>query len=128
MEDNNASFPYLEDEGLAHLNTQNNVAIFIYTNKDGGKRRENKGIRPTKLAGYSVASEYYRADYSKGIPANEKDYRRTLYWNPDLKTDATGKASINFYNNSVAKQLDISAERLSSGGLPVVSTTPPPSF
>ena len=99
---------------------ENNVTIYIYTNKDGGRRRPNNGIRPTKLVGYSVADEFYHSDYSKTALVGDWDYRRTLYWNPNVKTDKNGKASVSFYNNSTCKQITISAEGLTDSGVPMV--------
>ena len=50
--------------------------------------------------GFSIASEFYHPDYGKQIPSeNVKDYRRTLYWNPNLMLDENGKASVTLYNN-----------------------------
>lgn len=49
-----------------------------------------------------------------------KDYRRTLYWNPNVKTDKEGKAKIEFYNNSSCKQVVISAEGITADGKAMV--------
>ena len=49
------------------------------------------------------------------------DYRRTLYWNPDVKTDSNGEAKIEFYNNSTCRQLVISAEGITKDGRAVVN-------
>jgi|GEM_PF-3739619 hypothetical protein len=27
------------------------------------------------------------------------DYKRTIYWNPEVTTDAEGRATVSFYNN-----------------------------
>ncbi|MBR3478731.1 MAG: hypothetical protein IKH43_06495 [Bacteroidaceae bacterium] len=45
-----------------------------------------------------------------------KDYRRTLYWNPNVTTDNFGQASIEFYNNSVCNIIDVSAEGITRYG------------
>ena len=42
----------------------------------------------------------------------------SLYWDPDVKTDSTGRAWVSFYNNSSETRLRISAETLSSDGVP----------
>ena len=44
------------------------------------------------------------------------DFRRTIYWQPSVKTDAQGKATIEFYNNSTCEQMYISAEGMSKNG------------
>jgi len=60
--------------------------------------------------------EYYNPDYSKAKLPEVKDYRRTLYWNPNVTTDNFGQASIEFYNNSVCNIIDVSAEGITRYG------------
>ena len=45
-----------------------------------------------------------------------KDYRRTLYWNPDLKLDDSGKAEFRFYSNGKQTHLSVTAEGMASDG------------
>ena len=73
--------------------------------------------RKMRYYGYSQPIEFYSPDYSHiDLKDPPKDYRRTLYWNPDLKTDDQGRATIEFYNNSTCRHLTISAEGLSPDG------------
>ena len=74
-----------------------------------------RGIRKTWVDGYSEPAEFYSPDYSKE-PRTDYDYRRTLYWNPSVKLNAEGKASVEFYNSSNCRKLKVSAESLSSDG------------
>ena len=74
----------------------------------------------TYYNGYSQVRSFYSPDYSL-LPKDE-DYRRTLYWNPNVKTDSDGKVTIEFYNNSSCKNIDISAETLTKeGGLGAIT-------
>lgn len=82
--------------------------------------KPRRGVRKTWINGYSTPVEFYSPDYSL-LPKDE-DYRRTLYWNPNVKTDSEGKATVEFYNNGSCRNIDISAETLTkSGGLGAVS-------
>ena len=82
--------------------------------------KPRRGVRKTWIDGYSTPVEFYSPDYSL-LPKDE-DYRRTLYWNPIVKTDGDGKATVEFYNNSSCRNIDISAETLTkSGGLGAVA-------
>jgi hypothetical protein len=72
--------------------------------------------REYTLQGFNRPAEFYNPDYSKAALPKVKDYRRTLYWNPDVTTDKNGQATISFYNNSVCKELDVSAEGISRQG------------
>ena len=83
--------------------------VFIETCPDGQIPVESgKGVRKTWLEGYSPVKEFYSPNYSELPPA--PDYRRTLYWNPMVKSDKNGNAKINFYNNSRSTSFSISAE------------------
>ncbi len=93
------------------------VVIFLYTYKDLHSRNNVYGIRQTNLQGYSAVKEFFNPRYDYTPLPNEKDYRRTLYWNPDVKTDANGKASVIFYNNSSCKSFNISAETVTENGV-----------
>lgn len=82
--------------------------------------KPRRGVRKTWIEGYSTPVEFYSPDYS--LLPKDDDYRRTLYWNPNVTTDKDGKATIEFYNNSSCRNIDISAETLTKdGGLGAVS-------
>ncbi len=90
--------------------------VFIETFPDwNNPTQPGRGVRKTWLDGYSQVKEFYSPNYS--ILPPESDYRRTLYWNPSVKTDKNGKASIQFYNNSSCKSFSISAETITPQGV-----------
>ena len=60
--------------------------------------------------------EFYAPEYPDGPIQGDVDYRRTLYWNPSLTTDAQGGAVVTFYNNSYSKHFDISSEGVTPQG------------
>lgn len=59
--------------------------------------------------GYNYTMEFYSPDYSQQTPQKPKDYRRTLYWNPNAEIDADGTFKDTFYGNSHECKLSISA-------------------
>ena len=67
------------------------------------------------LHGYTPPAEFYTPQYPDGPQYYDVDYRRTLYWNPNLKTDKDGHARIEFYNNSYSTRFKVSASGLNSG-------------
>ncbi len=87
---------------------------------------ENEGYQTTYrdrhyiLNGYAVCDDFYSPDYSKRPLPDTKDYRRTLYWVPDVEFDANGKAGVTFYNNGKNTVLSIQAEGIGPTGIPVV--------
>jgi hypothetical protein len=72
--------------------------------------------REYDFQGFNRPVEYYNPDYSKAKLPEIKDYRRTLYWNPNVTTDNFGQTSIEFYNNSVCNIIDVSAEGITRYG------------
>jgi len=96
--------------------------VLSYNSYKNGYSRPKNGTheRITTLQGYSYVKDFYSPTYDHASLPKEKDFRRTLYWNPDIKTDSAGKASVHFYNNSTCKAMKISAETLTKGGIPVV--------
>ena len=91
--------------------------VFIETYPEGQVPVEGaKGVRKTWFEGYSEVREFYSPNYA-ALPTQESDYRRTLYWNPMVATDETGKAKITFYNNSTCQKFSISAETITPQGM-----------
>lgn len=83
----------------------------------GLRRSKVKGQRQTSFRGYSEVPDFYAPEYPDGPIQGDVDYRRTLYWNPSLTTDAEGGASVEFYNNGYSKEFSVSAEGISAGGV-----------
>jgi len=75
------------------------------------------GIRNTTFSGYSYVKEFFSPQYNRYRLPKENDYRRTLYWNPDVKTDTAGKATISFFNNGSCKAMTVSAETVTANGV-----------
>ncbi|MDR1120349.1 MAG: hypothetical protein LBM08_05470 [Dysgonamonadaceae bacterium] len=74
------------------------------------------GVRLTYFEGYSQSREYAKTLLIRDPVPGDIDHRRTLYWNPDVRTDAEGKASAAFYNNSTGRHILIHAEGLTDNG------------
>ena len=73
--------------------------------------------RCIKMQGFAYPAECYSPDYSKQTPPdNAKDYRRTLYWNPNLMLDKDGKATISLYNNARTTQISVDAAGQAADG------------
>ena len=136
---------YLSDEEKEKYNHLNNLyKIYIYTDYsprwEGDKKfeqsnqptvdidlrlfpkgwkRETRVNRRYVLQGYAVCEDFYQPNYGKSVPKDHPDYRRTLYWNPDLKLDDKGKAQIQFYNNGKKTLTIVSVEGMATDGTPV---------
>ena len=88
------------------------VTVFLYTHTS--LKVASKGIRNTHFQGYNKPTTFETEDY--GILPPVEDFRRTLFWAPDIRTDAEGKARVEFWNNSSCKEMHISCEGMTLGG------------
>ena len=69
------------------------------------------------LHGFAYQEDFYHPDYKRNPPkAGQKDHRRTLYWNPDLKLDENGEAHVTLFNNSRRTQIKVEANGMTSEG------------
>ena len=81
-----------------------------------------EGVRPTYrdrhfvLHGYDVSEEFYSPCYRQRPLPSLKDYRRTLYWNPNLELDENGYADVTLWNNSLSTSITVSAEGITPAG------------
>ena len=91
------------------MNSNNRYFIIVAQLHDEVYNDARKGVRQTYYEGYSPVKECYNLK-SSDEALGYLNYRRTLYWNPDVKTDAEGKASIRVYNNGTCRKMEISAE------------------
>lgn len=108
--------PRKDQSGKYRGNDLPSVTIDFHLLDDGVERLYRKN-RFWKMKGFSIPDEFYSPDYSKQ-PLPAEDYRRTLYWNPGVRLDADGQATINLYNNSSSSILQISAEGWDAEGRP----------
>ena len=81
----------------------------------------DKNARSTSFTGYTPVVEFYAPTYPNGPVQGDKDFRRTIYWNPEVATDSTGRATVSFYNNGYSRALTISAEGLTKDGVPIIN-------
>ena len=88
------------------------VTVFVYTHLS--MKRDQKGVRSTYFHGYDEVKTFEMEDYSYYPPM--EDFRRTIYWEPDIKTDANGNAHVEFWNNSSVHEMYINAEGLAPNG------------
>lgn len=77
--------------------------------------KARRGIRHTYIQGYNEPLEFYSPAYPDGAPLYTEDSRRTLYWNPNVKTNEKGEVVIQCYNSDNSAPLIINVETLYKG-------------
>ena len=109
--------PRLEGSSRYSQSNQPNVTVDLRKYVDGTQRAHfiNRYIL---LQGFNYPDEFYHVDYSHRVPSADeaKDYRRTLYWNPDLQLDKQGKATVTLYNNARHTSIKTSVAGQTSNG------------
>lgn len=71
-------------------------------------------------------NEFYSPNYSLDSLKNNRipDFRNTLYWNPDLHTDKTGKTTVEFYSSDESAEYIITIEGITPDGKTGVTSIP----
>jgi hypothetical protein len=95
----------------------NNVGVIEIFTKRGIENTANlmnsadfNGIKQTYR-------EFQSPNYEKG-KGKGSDYRTTIYWNPTLQTDASGEATVTFWNPDIKSKVIISVNGLDQNGIP----------
>jgi hypothetical protein len=61
------------------------------------------------LHGMYEPDDFYHPNYNqRPLPDTVKDYRRTLYWNPNARLDADGHFTARFFNNGKTTRIKVS--------------------
>ncbi|MBQ8592672.1 MAG: hypothetical protein IJ467_00060 [Bacteroidaceae bacterium] len=109
---------YMQDPMLDPLNTMshNYVYVTLFVRNDYFRYKDKRGHRKTKIQGFTPQRMFYMPDYSYADLPDEQDFRRTLYWNPNVKTNADGEATVTFYNTPTCRNINISAETITAEG------------
>ncbi|NQX54998.1 TonB-dependent receptor plug domain-containing protein [Pedobacter panaciterrae] len=100
----------MDIETIEVLKSAGNTAIYgsrggggvlVITTKRGGGYSSastfTPGIIPFSPKGYYTPREFYSPKYD--APDNRPDYRTTIYWNPNIVTNESGKAAFNYFNS-----------------------------
>lgn len=86
--------------------------------------RNSPGILPVTLAGYQPYREMYQPAYKPGeaVSIANPDFRKTLYWNPNVLTNEKGQAELSFYNSDYVGPCKIVIEGINADGKIVRAT------
>ncbi|MCS5491510.1 TonB-dependent receptor plug domain-containing protein [Algoriphagus limi] len=94
-----------------------NGVIAVYTKTGGGSYQSVGGTLVTTYGGYSIAREFYQPDYSEKTTENAiTDKRATIYWNPLVEIDESGKIQFEYFNTDQSKRHLIIVEGMDQEG------------
>jgi hypothetical protein len=73
-------------------------------------------IQKFKVKGYAKAEKYYTPEYQVSEDSAPYQGYATVFWEPTIVTDISGKASLKFQIPFLLKGLDIRTEGISTDG------------
>ncbi|RZL50928.1 MAG: TonB-dependent receptor [Pedobacter sp.] len=100
--------------------SQGGNGVIVITTKRGANTENNynrysPGIVTISPKGFYAIRQFYSPKYT-ATPDSKPDFRTTVYWNPHVVSDPTGKANLNFFNTDQAGDYRIVIEGIDSNG------------
>jgi hypothetical protein len=98
-----------------------NGVILVQTKKEivGKPKAQNLAI----VRGLNFYKPSVKKQYSKENNRRVPDFRATMYWNPELKFDESGKSSLSFFSSDDNGVLNICFSGITREGMPFSSKT-----
>ncbi len=95
--------------------------ISVYTKTGMSFDGSDPNFQTLKLPGFSKRRIFAAPDYSNPqTDATQTDFRATLYWNPDVRTDpGKGSAAVSFFASDLPGLYRVVVEGVSATGAPV---------
>ncbi|KIA91021.1 hypothetical protein OC25_23650 [Pedobacter kyungheensis] len=98
----------------------NDVFLISLNLKDEALLGSNLNLLNVNLNGYYNARTFYSPNYAN--PSTQsKDLRTTIFWNPGLKTNENGEATITYYNSDNKGNIRIKADGITDKGVAVAA-------
>ena len=92
----------------------------VYETRPNNEKQYTYRDRRYLLPGFAEPAEFYQPDYSQALPLEPTDYRRTLYWNPNVRLDEEGRFRATVYNNSSETRIRVSVAGITKEGKVVI--------
>lgn len=106
--------PRVDDGMVFHVNSPS-VTMCFETFPDNGRQYSYRDRRYV-MQGFARPDEFYSPDYSQRKPAGAEDYRRTLYWNPNVVIAPGKPFSTTLYNNGRETRVKVSLAGITADG------------
>ena len=107
--------PRSEDSTIFQSHYSADATVEMVSIPDDGKQVTYRD-RHYVFTGINAPEDFYQPDYSERQPEEPTDYRRTLYWNPNVITDENGCFTAVFYNKSSQSRIKMSAAGVTADG------------
>lgn len=107
---------------IAKYTGLNTIGIIEVYTKSATSAKKMQSVANDQLA----AERVFQNPEIPGTGSNGKQKStlpKTFFWNPEIRTDATGKAKITYFNGEIPGDVVITVEGISDSGLPVSGTS-----
>ena len=81
-----------------------------------GRRGKPLSMATIHQQGWKPDIKFYSPQYTDKNQKTRPDHRTTLYWNPKVKTDANGHATVRFYASDISKRYLVTLEGVGNDG------------
>ncbi len=97
-----------------------NGVISVYTKTGASIDKTDPNFQTIKLPGFAKTRRFQAPDYSDAKEDHtQTDFRSTIYWNPDVDTDGSGRATVSFFAADLAGLYRVVVEGVTANGYPV---------
>lgn len=97
-------------------NTANGVIIMEVRDINHTLSTGNESIAKVVVAGYCKPAEFYAPRYDTPTTSRKKDLRSTIAWEPNLRSDASGRASMSFWSADRRNDYNVIIEGITNKG------------
>lgn len=87
-------------EGMNFGNSTQPDVQYVFERLPDDAKRYVYSSRRYIIDGIAQPRKFYSPDYSKAKPEKPADYRRTLYWNPNVRPDKSGHFEARFFTGA----------------------------
>lgn len=110
---------------IIHMISIQGRIIHVTTRYNGLRSQQNKASPGTLIytfPGYHSPKEFYATDYAQEVPRHAlPDLRTAIHWEPNIKLDEEGKATISFYTADMSTSYQILLQGM-VGNIPISKT------
>jgi hypothetical protein len=97
--------------------SSNAGAIMVYTKKPDDYKSKTPAMKSQVLKGYDMPAAFMQPDYTRPEAMYTKDYRPTLFWDPNIISSKNNtKFIIEYFNNDLCKNPILVIKGISESG------------
>lgn len=98
-------------------------AVYTITSTFNPEEKLAKNADSYKHQGFYPARKFYEPEVDSDVPDLNKKYSSTLYWEPNVRLDNTGKSKVSFPTGTRPGSYKVMVQGITQDGTPVSSET-----